>query len=220
VALGRALLRGPELLLLDEPLAALDAELKHCLLDFLEQAAAEWHIPTLFVSHNRNDVQRLAQRVVVIQAGRVIAWGPTADMLGRIPPPLPEHHPLAVTLLRVVDLCQNGDHWEGRVGEQRLKLPSGPFEVGGSAYVRFLPEDVRLIRPDEISSDSASRLEGVVRDVLVLSGEALVAVDVGQIVWARVSSETVEELGLRSGRGAACLVRTSILTIVVSNILP
>jgi molybdate transport system ATP-binding protein len=81
VALGRALLDGPELLLMDEPLAALDEGLKDRILTYLERAVAEWHIPTIFVSHDRDDVSRFAERVVVIVAGRVCGAGPTRAML-------------------------------------------------------------------------------------------------------------------------------------------
>ncbi|MCI0379356.1 MAG: ATP-binding cassette domain-containing protein [Gemmataceae bacterium] len=71
VALGRALLRGPGLLLLDEPLASLDADLKCRILDYLQRALEEWRIPTLFVSHDWADVRRLAQQVLVIEKGTV-----------------------------------------------------------------------------------------------------------------------------------------------------
>jgi molybdate transport system ATP-binding protein len=81
VALGRALLCGPELLLMDEPLAALDRELKDRVLTYLERALAEWRVPTLFVSHDRNDVRRLADRVVLLEAGRVVASGKTDETL-------------------------------------------------------------------------------------------------------------------------------------------
>lgn len=85
VALGRALLRGPELLLLDEPLASLDQGLKDRLLTYLERAKAEWNIPTLFVSHDRADVLRLADRVVMIEAGKALASGPAREVLRHAP---------------------------------------------------------------------------------------------------------------------------------------
>jgi molybdate transport system ATP-binding protein len=71
VALGRALLRGPELLLMDEPLAALDAKLKEQILAYLAQSFAEWRIPTLFVSHDAADTRAIASRRIVINAGTV-----------------------------------------------------------------------------------------------------------------------------------------------------
>jgi molybdate transport system ATP-binding protein len=81
VAAGRAILRGPELLLLDEPLAALDEGLKDRILIFLERAFLEWRIPTLFVSHDQSDVIRMANHLVLLQVGRVVEWGPTAKIL-------------------------------------------------------------------------------------------------------------------------------------------
>lgn len=72
VALGRALLGGPELLLLDEPLGSMDQELKDRVLDYLEAVLVEWQIPTVFVSHSIQDVKRLAQRVVIIERGQVL----------------------------------------------------------------------------------------------------------------------------------------------------
>src|SRR5262249_23562555 len=71
VALGRALLSAPELLLLDEPLVSLDAPLKDRVLDYVEQVLKEWKIPTLYVTHDSRDVQRLAQHVVHLNQGQV-----------------------------------------------------------------------------------------------------------------------------------------------------
>ena len=81
VALGRALLRGPALLLMDEPLTALDLELKDSILTYLDRAVAQWRVPTLLVCHDRADVRRLASRVVLIAGGQVVGEGPTANLL-------------------------------------------------------------------------------------------------------------------------------------------
>lgn len=81
VALARALVSGPELLLMDEPLAALDTPLKDRVLAYLERVMAEWHVPTIYVSHNAAEVRRLAQQVVAVEAGRVIHSGPPHDVL-------------------------------------------------------------------------------------------------------------------------------------------
>jgi molybdate transport system ATP-binding protein len=73
VALGRALLSAPDLLLLDEPLVSLDAPLKERVLDYVEQVLKEWHIPTLYVTHDMRDVKRLAQQVIVLEQGQVVS---------------------------------------------------------------------------------------------------------------------------------------------------
>jgi molybdate transport system ATP-binding protein len=71
VALGRALLCGPRLLLLDEPLGGLDEALRGRVLDYFEQVFKEWNLPALYVTHNRAEADRLAGRVVRLEAGRV-----------------------------------------------------------------------------------------------------------------------------------------------------
>lgn len=81
VALGRALLSRPRLLLMDEPLAALDEELKTRILDYLQRVMAEWHIPTLLVSHGQREVRQLSDWVYVIEAGRITGQGEPGEAL-------------------------------------------------------------------------------------------------------------------------------------------
>lgn len=73
VALGRALLCGPQLLLLDEPVAAVDQELREQVLSYLEQVLHEWEVPTLYVTHNPAEVRRLARRMIRVDRGRITA---------------------------------------------------------------------------------------------------------------------------------------------------
>lgn len=71
VALGRALLCGPRLLLLDEPLASVDEPLRERVLGYIEQVLHEWDIPTLYVTHNAGEAERLARQMVCIEGGRI-----------------------------------------------------------------------------------------------------------------------------------------------------
>jgi molybdate transport system ATP-binding protein len=212
VALGRAILRGPELLLMDEPLTALDEELKDRVLTYLDRAVAEWRIPTLFVSHDQTDVRRLAEHVVVIESGKVIDAGRTRSTLDRAVLTKLRQRPNLVNLLRVTDLQQTDGHWVGRIGEQSLRLPGiarpGP---GTSCFVHFLPQDVMLSGKAIGDISARNHLLGAVREVVTLPDRTFVAVDVGQFLWAEVTPEAARELNVEPGAAITCHIKTSAL---------
>jgi len=215
VALGRAILRGPELLLMDEPLTALDEGLKDRVLTYLERAVAEWRIPTLFVSHDQADVRRLADQVVVLEAGQVIDTGTTSSTLDTAVLTKLKDRPSLVNLLRVTDVHEDGGHRTGRIGEQVLHLPSElPDPAPAVVYVQFLPQDVVLsaVRLDGMST--RNHLQGRVRELMSFSGRSFVAIDFGQFIWAEVTPEAARELDIRPGATITCHIKTSALRMV------
>jgi molybdate transport system ATP-binding protein len=109
VALGRALLSGPELLMMDEPLASLDDPLKGRILTYLKRTIAEWDVPTLFVTHSQAEVRRAAEWVVVIDQGRVVCSGSPDEALA-------EPGPLAWTNSVGPVNPLGGNHSSGRHG--------------------------------------------------------------------------------------------------------
>jgi molybdate transport system ATP-binding protein len=94
VALGRALLSNPELLLMDEPLASLDGPLRDRVLAYLERAVTEWNIPTLYVTHSAEEVRRVAEWGVVLNRGRVVETGSPAQLAGLTAPTASQTDPV------------------------------------------------------------------------------------------------------------------------------
>ncbi|MCB8836628.1 molybdenum ABC transporter ATP-binding protein [Aurantimonas sp. VKM B-3413] len=148
VALGRAILSRPKLLLMDEPLSALDRAAKDEILPYLERLNAGLSLPILYVSHDISEVERLADRIVVLEAGRVKAAGPlnaalTDVALGFVRDP----HAAAVLPAKVVGFDAADELAELDLGGQRVFVDgSGPDEIGSIRRLRIEASDVSLTR--------------------------------------------------------------------------
>lgn len=203
VAIGRAILSHPRLLLMDEPLAALDEGRKAEILPYLERLRDELRLPILYVSHSVAEVARLATTVVLLEAGRVVAAGPTAEVLAdpAMAPVMGLREAGAMISARLVG--QDGD------GLTRFETGGGPLwlpEVGaapGSVLrLRILAQDVMLAveRPRGISALNV--LSGRVEEVRMGEGPgAMVRVRVGEeVLLARITRRSVAALELAPGK--------------------
>jgi molybdate transport system ATP-binding protein len=146
VAIGRALLTSPRLLLMDEPLSALDQDARQAILPYLEKLHDELAIPSLYVSHDPNEVARLADHMVLLEQGRVVAEGAAASLLTRLDLPLAGYDDAASLLEGRVSDHDHRYHltWislqqGGRIAVAREDLP-----VGRRARVRIQARDVSL----------------------------------------------------------------------------
>jgi molybdate transport system ATP-binding protein len=207
VALGRALLSGPELLLMDEPLAGLDAALRGRVLDYLDRVVHQWDIPTLFVTHSQADVRRVAQSVVVVERGRLVTTGTPDEALSR-PEPLGWATPVGpVNLLRVERVELRDGHVVGHVGGQELFLPLGELPPRDPMFVQFAPSDVILSREDIPGLSARNHLRGQVCKLVATAQRVFVAVDIGQVLWAEITPQAAGELALENGSAVICFLK-------------
>jgi molybdate transport system ATP-binding protein len=211
VALGRALLSQPRLLLLDEPLASLDIARREDVLPYLELLRDRLSIPMIYVSHQFDEVLRLATHVVLLDAGRVVAQG-TPGELSLLPELRAIVGPEAVGAVvegRVTAADVVRGLIELRVGNGLLQVRSRDAQVGARARVQLLARDIILAtqRPDYLSVRNS--IEGLVQDIVPDDADAsLVRIDIGgESILARVTSAAVEELGLRSGSRVWALIK-------------
>jgi molybdate transport system ATP-binding protein len=213
VALARALVIKPRLLLLDEPLAALDAELKGRILPYLMRIRDESKIPMLYVTHHAGEALALAEEAIVLSAGRVEAQGPAREVL--TPKALAPMHGGA-TFENIVDgvvMETNAEAGtamlvptasgpsDSPTGELTLAVPGAAgLRIGDRAAYRVASEDILLLRtkPDGISARNV--LRGRVIDVEVLGPNAVVRVETAGLEWrALVTPAAVRELDIQSG---------------------
>ncbi len=202
VAVGRALLSKPKLLLMDDPLAALDEARKEEILPYLERLRDETAVPVLYVSHSVAEVARLATTVVMLNAGRVVRVGPVGEVMADpdAVPGLGVREAGAVLAARVVAHHEDGLS-ELAISGGPLFLPRIEAAVGTGVRVRIHAQDVMLARdkPGRISALNVLAAE-VVSVRLGEGPGAIVQLKAGaDLILARVTRRSVEGLDLRPG---------------------
>ena len=203
VALARAILAGPRLLLMDEPLAALDAARKAEILPYLERLRDDLHLPIIYVSHSVAEVTRLATSIVLLDGGRVVASGPAEAILAdpAIAPAFGQRE--IGTILPATVAAQEED------GLTRLATPGGPVWVpgvpdrpGAAVRLRIMAQDVMIAqtRPEGISALNVLAAE--VSDIRLGDGPgALVQLNVGgSPILSRITRRSAVALGLAPGK--------------------
>ncbi|GAC1534044.1 MAG: molybdenum ABC transporter ATP-binding protein [Ramlibacter sp.] len=206
VAIARALATSPRLLLLDEPLAALDAARKAEVLPYLERLHRELDIPVLYVSHAIEEVARLADTVVLMERGRVLACGPVAQTLARLDLPLSQDDAAGVLLHGRIS--ERDPRWHlARVSFEggELWARDDGIEVGQAVRLRVLGRDVSIAmrEPGPDVSSIQNALPCTVQAVAQAShpSQMMVRLDCGgSVLLARITTRAVDGLGLVPGR--------------------
>jgi len=206
VAIGRALLSKPRLLLMDEPLAALDDQRKAEILPYIERLRDEAGVPIVYVSHSVAEVARLADTLVVLDRGRVSAAGPAADMLARLNvAPLAEARDAGAVLdARVAAQDEHFGLTTLTTAAGTLRVPRIALSVGAMLRVQVPARDVMLSLGAPSRSSALNVFPAVVVEILPAGDAAGPAAALrldcnGVALLARVTRLSVVEMGLAPG---------------------
>jgi molybdate transport system ATP-binding protein len=211
VAIARALAASPRLLLLDEPLAALDRRRKQEILPCLAKLHAELAIPMIHVSHAADEVARLASYLVLMEAGRAVACGPLGELLTRLDLSL-AHEPDASAVLEAV-VSAHDPHY----GLTYLDSPAGRFTVLGSDLAPGTPVKVQVHARDvslvllphpgsSILNVFPARIDSIAEDGPAQVTVRLVAGSVPLL--SRITRKSAEALELAPGKAVHAQVKS------------
>ncbi|WP_299028895.1 molybdenum ABC transporter ATP-binding protein [uncultured Sulfitobacter sp.] len=213
VALGRALLSAPRMLLMDEPLASLDAARKHEILPYLEQLRdGPLGLPILYVSHAVDEITRLADTLVLLKDGRIAAQGPLREVMS---------NPAAVPLLgvreagSVIEAIVQSHDADGlstlKLRAGTLVLPTVAAPVGAKLRLRIKAQDVMIARTRPTDISALNILAASVVGLHEGAGPGVaVTLDVGgERILARITRRAVEALGLRVGTSCFAVLKST-----------
>ena len=213
VAIARALLVNPSLLLMDEPLAALDMERKFEVLSYLERLRNEIKIPIIYVSHSIDEVARLADHMVVLNEGKVVAQGALTAMLSRLDLPLKLGQDIGVVI--EAKIAQRDEKWHlarAVFNGGELWIADENDTIGETIRLRVLARDVSLAK-QKIDGDS-SILNGLAAEIIDIKPDEhaamlLVQLKLGeQVLIARITAKSAAQLALEIGDDVWALVKS------------
>ena len=200
VAIGRALLTAPDMLLLDEPLASLDLPRKRELMPYLQKLAKQVDIPMLYVSHSLDEILHLADNVLVLDAGKVKAFGPLERVWSSsaMRPWLPVSE--LTSVLRVQVLEQHPDYpmTALSLGDQHIWVSRVNQPVKTPLRIRIASSDVSLALQPPQHSSIRNILPAQVVELLEVGDQVEVKLRIGiSELWARITPWARDELGIR-----------------------
>ena len=200
VAIGRALLTAPDMLLLDEPLASLDLPRKRELMPYLQKLAKQVEIPMLYVSHSLEEILQLADNVLVLDAGKVKAFGPLERVWSSsaMRPWLPVSE--LTSVLRVQVLEQHPDYpmTALSLGDQHIWVSRVNQPVKTPLRIRIASADVSLALQPPQHSSIRNILPAQVVELLEVGDQVEVKLRIGiSELWARITPWARDELGIR-----------------------
>jgi molybdate transport system ATP-binding protein len=218
VAIGRALLARPRLLLMDEPLASLDGARKAEILPYLARLKTALRLPVIYVTHALDEVSQLADSVVLIEAGRVVGCGTLPEIASRADLPLAQRDDAGALLL-----CGVAEHDAGREltrlegGGASFWVPLLDAPLGSACRIRIPAREVILAgkAPDAISVHNI--VPGTVRRIAAQAARRSVLVEIGLpsgALLARVTQDAIVRLGLAPGGPVLALVKSTSIEVL------
>ncbi|WP_334128889.1 molybdenum ABC transporter ATP-binding protein [Sneathiella sp.] len=216
VAIGRAILSNPEMLIMDEPLSSLDDARKAEILPLIETLTSEFGLPTLYISHSIEEIARLAETLVLMDRGAMKAAGPARELLSRLDLIRYTGGDDAGTIIeatvRAYDPAHSLLEVETETGS-RLYLTGAEMAAGATLRLRIRARDIALASAPPKELSILNYFEGAIRDHCTgAQGMEEVLLDVGFPLAARITRRSFEAMALKKGSRVYALVKSVTLS--------
>jgi molybdate transport system ATP-binding protein len=211
VAIARALAASPRLLLMDEPLAALDQARKHEIMPYLESLHRELEIPVIYVSHALGEIARLADYLVLLEQGRVVAAGEATGLFTRTDLPLThDDRAAAVIEARVEAHDDSYDLTYLRFAGGRFSVSGRELPVGQTVRLRVFARDVSITLTAQSDTSILNIFAATVEEIVPYGkAQAMLRLNAsGVAILARLTRKSVERLALSNGRQVFAQVKS------------
>lgn len=212
VAIGRALLASPRLLLMDEPLASLDDSRKSEIMPYLERLRDETKIPIVYVSHSIAEVARLATDIVVMANGKLTASGPTGEIMRRLDllPPEEVGEGGAVLDMKVLGHDEAFGMTVLGTSAGEMRVPRIDRPVGAAVRVRIRARDVMIATERPKGLSALNILPGRIAEISQVDGTQVdLKLDChGDLLVSRITRQSFETLHLAVGREVFAVIKT------------
>ena len=217
VAIGRALLSAPDLILADEPLAALDGARKAELLPYFKKLNRELGIPMLYVTHSPQEVLELADHVIALEQGRIVTQGPAREVMANSKVARTANRAIKSTLTTRLVAHHSDGLSELQAANETLYVPSIDASIGTSVCLELVANDLILSTTKVDGISALNQVNGTVESIEnIPSGDVLINVCVaGEIISTHITSRSLKKLNLNVGD--ACVLIIKSVNICPSN---
>lgn len=222
IAIGRAILTSPQLLLMDEPLSALDIRRKSELLPFIRRLPAEFGIPIVYVSHAMSEIMQLADTLVMLDNGKLFAYGPLNEVLSRFE--VSDYmSDMAGTVLQTRVVAHDDNHALTclEFNGHSLYVPQQSLPIGAPLRVHVLARNVsialsRPATPMSILNMLDARITDIA-DIYHDHHSVQLKLDVGEPLLANITRKSLHLLDLKRGQEVVALIKAVSLTTPMSD---
>ncbi len=211
VAIGRALLSNPEILLMDEPLAALDFDRRNELLNYISIISKNYNVPILYVTHSTDEIIKIAKNMLIIDKGKLIDFGNAVDLLNK---QNNIHRDFGVVCeAEVVSYDETSQTATIQFGKNFVEVSSRYLEISSKVRFKINAIDVVITNKKPPVTSIRNEYKGIVIDIKENTNHFHdILIDIGMPIWARITYNSLNELSIEKGREVYCLIKSAVIS--------